>query len=631
MTDLFNSSNGKRNEKRNDQPLGDVVKVYRYRDEESRDLFQVVKFEPKTFRPRYRVNGKWEWGLPEDVRRVLYRLPEVVRAIEAGETVFVTEGEKDADRLRKIRLVATTNQGGVGAGWRDEYTESLRGADVVLIADNDDPDEHNGKNPGVDRVVDIVNQLDGVAASVKAFMPPKVGFDISDHLDAGLRLEDLVPVEVPVESSDEDVDPDRYFDRDGFIPSMLGAEIREQYGVRVGAGQHLHWYKGGVFLDTGEELAKAVTRRVLGERFKRRHAEEVIAWLKARLQDLPDIPNPDFVNVANGMLYWRTGELVPHSPDFASLVQVPVRWEPDAKCPKVDKFIKEVLPHDAQGLAREILGYALLPDAPMRRAFMLVGSGSNGKSRFLGLVRALVGPQNCTAIPLQTFGENRFATADVYGKFANLCGDLDASALRRSDIFKILTGGGDAVSAERKYGKRFEFVPFVKLMFSANEVPPSHDQSEAIFDRWVVLPFDRRFSEDDGTADPHLLGKITTRAELEGLLVQAVEGLRRLMGRGHFDLPASVLAANADYRGKVDTVAAFVDECCELALDRSVTRSRLYDAYRDWCQTNGRHPVSQQNFTTRFKEVYRAELEAGEIEERIGRGVRRWQGLRCRF
>ena len=74
-----------------------------------------------------------------------------------------------------------------------------------------------------------------------------------------------------------------------------------------------------------------------------------------------------------------------------------------------------------------------------------------------------------------------------------------------------------------------------------------------------------------------------------------------------------------------------VDECCELALDRSVTRSRLYDAYRDWCQTNGRHPVSQQNFTTRFKEVYRAELEAGEIEERIGRGVRRWQGLRCRF
>jgi putative DNA primase/helicase len=635
---LAGTSNGARS-----GDLGDPVETFRYTDAKGHVVFRSVRYEPngedKTFRLHARVNGAWDTKLG-GTRLVLYRLPEVIRGVKAGKTIHITEGERKADRLKKMRLVATTMPGGTGMGWRDEYNEPLRGADVVIIADNDEP--------GIKHALGVARRLEGIAATATVLMPPTEGHDVVNHLDAGGILEDLVPVVVadvpepePLQGTDEEeepepshtVDPSVYFDpHDGFVSPMLGAEIRETYGVRVGLGSHLYCYEDGVYLDAGDkaQMVREAVRRSLGDRFRRRHADEVVAWLQSSRQDLPDTADPTFINVANGMLNWATGELLPHSPDFCSLVQIPVAWNPEATCPRIDSFLEEVLPSDAQDLAREILGYMLLTEAPLRRAFMLVGAGSNGKSKFLGMARSLAGETNCTAIPLQVFGESRFASADVYGRLANICGDLDAVALRRSDLFKILTGGGDTVSAERKFGSRFEFVPFVTLMFSANEVPPSHDQSEAIFDRWVVLPFDRRFDEDDGTADPFLLGRITTNEELEGLLVQAIHGLRRLMKRGHFRLPESVLKANADYRGHVDTVTAFIDEVVELAMDRSATRSKLYEAYRSWCMNNGRHAVSAQNFTQRFKQVFREEIARGVIEERVGRGVRRWQGIRVR-
>jgi putative DNA primase/helicase len=261
---------------------------------------------------------------------------------------------------------------------------------------------------------------------------------------------------------------------------------------------------------------------------------------------------------------------------------------------------------------------------------MLLGSGSNGKSTFLAVLRRLLGRRNVSSVPLQAFGESRFAAAEVYGKLANVCGDLDSRALRRSDLFKTLTGGTDAMMAERKYEHPFTYVPFAVMLFSANVAPASSDQSDAYFDRWVVLPFGRRFAGAD--VDPHLLDKLTAREELEGLLVQAVSGLMDLMERGRFDLPPSVLAANEEYRSKIDTVATFVDEACELGLQYTVTRQVLYEGYREWCRRNGRMPTAQTEFSPRLRQLLRREIAAGQIEEgKLGaKAVRGWKGLQIR-
>lgn len=139
---------------RPEQASSRIVATYDYTDENGKLLFQVCRFEPKKFSQR-RPDGRsgWIWNL-QGVRRVLYRLPEVVKA----EQVFVCEGEKDADRLRSLGLVATTAPMGAGK-WRPEYSEALRGKHVVILPDADEPGREHARQ--------VAASLHGVAASVK--------------------------------------------------------------------------------------------------------------------------------------------------------------------------------------------------------------------------------------------------------------------------------------------------------------------------------------------------------------------------------------------------------------------------------------------------------------------------------
>jgi 5S rRNA maturation endonuclease (ribonuclease M5) len=155
------------------------VATYRYLDEQSRPLFEVVRFHPKDFRQR-RPSGAW--GIV-GVRRVLYRLPHVLAAIQAGETVHVVEGEKDVHAVERAGGVATCNPMGAGK-WSPEYTESLRDATVVVVADGDEEGRKHAQA--------VVRSLEGAAASIRA-VEAAVGKDVHDHLAAGKTLAELVP------------------------------------------------------------------------------------------------------------------------------------------------------------------------------------------------------------------------------------------------------------------------------------------------------------------------------------------------------------------------------------------------------------------------------------------------------
>src|SRR5262249_10258263 len=144
-----------------------IVKTYDYLDEIGELLFQVVRFEPKDFRQR-RPDGRGGYiNNLKDTRRVPYRLPELVKAVAAGETIYIPEGEKDVDNLRAIGLVATTNPGGIKK-WRAEYSEYLRGADVVVLPDNHAEGREHGDQ--------VVASLRGVAKRIRVL-------DIGKHWD----------------------------------------------------------------------------------------------------------------------------------------------------------------------------------------------------------------------------------------------------------------------------------------------------------------------------------------------------------------------------------------------------------------------------------------------------------------
>ena len=161
------------------------AKEYSYTDESGMLLYQVIRLEPKDFRQRRPDgNGSWIWSLGE-TRRVLYRLPQLRPAIESAETIYIVEGEKDADALGELGLTATTNAGGAKK-WRLEYAETLRGADVVIVGDND--------QAGRDHVTQVASSLRGVASRVRvldlAVAWPECP-DISDWLAVGHTVVEL--------------------------------------------------------------------------------------------------------------------------------------------------------------------------------------------------------------------------------------------------------------------------------------------------------------------------------------------------------------------------------------------------------------------------------------------------------
>lgn len=160
----------------------EVIDVtYPYVDEAGTLLYEVVRWKPKRFQQRKPDgNGGWEWKLG-DVRRVLYRLPELIEAVKTGRRIYLPEGEKDCEAIIAAGAFATTNVGGAQA-WKPEYVDFLRGAHVFIVADRD--------GPGVKRAHTIAASLEGVAASVR-ILQAKTGKDAADHLAAGHTLGEL--------------------------------------------------------------------------------------------------------------------------------------------------------------------------------------------------------------------------------------------------------------------------------------------------------------------------------------------------------------------------------------------------------------------------------------------------------
>jgi hypothetical protein len=160
--------------------------VYDYRDEDGTLLYQVLRYDPKAFRQR-RPDGRggWLWSL-EGVRRVPYRLQELIKAKPQGMRMFIVEGEKDADRLVQLGEAATTNSGGAGK-WREEFSRYFEGLNVSVIADND--------VPGLNHAQGVAAALSNVAASVNILNLPGIdvkGGDVSDWLDSGHTVEELL-------------------------------------------------------------------------------------------------------------------------------------------------------------------------------------------------------------------------------------------------------------------------------------------------------------------------------------------------------------------------------------------------------------------------------------------------------
>jgi putative DNA primase/helicase len=333
--------------------------------------------------------------------------------------------------------------------------------------------------------------------------------------------------------------------------------------------------------------------------------------------------DPDLLNVANGTLDLRTGELRPHDRRDWLTRLAPVRYEPDAVCPLWESFLRRVMGGNERliGFLQRAVGYSLTGHGNEQVLFLLYGVGANGKSTFLETVRALLADYSTTA-DFTTFlkRDNEGARNDL----ARLVGtrfvaavEAEAGKPLAEALVKQLTGG-DTITARFLFKEFFDFRPQFKIWLAANHKPGIYGSDHGIWRRIRLVPFTVTIPEAE--RDPRLVAKLA--AELPGILAWAVRGCLAWRERG-LGVPDEVRAATASYREEMDLFGGFLDEGCIAEGGAVVTAKDLYVAYQGWCEANGEKPRSQKALSVGLKE---RGFEAG----RMPKGARCWRGLRLR-
>ena len=148
--------------------------------------------------------------------------------------------------------------------------------------------------------------------------------------------------------------------------------------------------------------------------------------------------NSNILVVNNGVIDLTTLEVEAHSRKHRSTVKIPVTYDANAKCPNIDKFIREVVKPESIPLLYEIPAWCLVPRSRIQRLLLLLGGGWNGKTTYVEMLTEFIGRENCRAYSMQVLSTNRFAVAGLFGKLANIHDDLPAKALRDTSPLKML-------------------------------------------------------------------------------------------------------------------------------------------------------------------------------------------------
>gem|GEM_PF-3476133 len=381
-------------------------------------------------------------------------------------------------------------------------------------------------------------------------------------------------------------------------------------------------YKEGVYIP-GEHIVIAWIERAFrhqGMTASSAFVREVVDGVRRRtFVDPARFNRPGVACLLNGILDLQTFELRPHTPAEHFTVKLPVAFHPDAECLVFSQFLTEVLPDQPDSDAvQRLFGYVLERGNKFQRAFMLVGEGNNGKSTLLGVLEGLLGRDGYCSETLQTLSENRFAPANLWGKYANICADIPARAIQHTGVFKMLTGG-DPVRAEKKFRDAFTFFNDAKLVFSANELPEINDRTIAFWRRWVLIPFPVDFT---GREDRDLPAKL--QLERSGILNWALDGLRKIRESG-FPGADGTTSLKEEWKKRSDSVYYFLTTATTKDSAAWMETATIYGAYVEFCEERDVTVRSQDAFSKSLPRVYpAARKERGTVTQGRKWG---WRGI----
>lgn len=395
--------------------------------------------------------------------------------------------------------------------------------------------------------------------------------------------------------------------------------------------KEMYYYKGGVYIYGAEAQIREIAQALLGEDTNKQLIGEIVFYIQnATFIDREKI-NKDkkHINVKNGLYDIGTHELKPHSSEIISTCQIPVNYEPTATCPEIANFLCEILrPRDIPLVLQEI-GYCLIPDYSIQKAFLWNGSGLNGKGTLGRLIVKLIGDKNKSTQSLKALNTDKFSASNLYGKSVNIDMDLTDESITEDTMFKKLTGG-DMISGERKFQDCFEFTNLARLIFGCNDIPHHIKGGDyAYFRRWILTDFPCKF--DGKLEDKDLDSKLQTDTELSGFLNVCLQALEWLLKTKTFFYDKTPEQVGEEYLLKSNSVLAFINECT-IPADDYVRTADLYRAYQIWGNVLKIRKIEKQNiFGKLLKQAGYTQIRPYEKEDEITKQIPSYDGLQINY
>jgi putative DNA primase/helicase len=387
----------------------------------------------------------------------------------------------------------------------------------------------------------------------------------------------------------------------------------------------------GLYQEAGRTPDLEERKRLAQFALKSEEARKIIAIVRLAQSEagVPVQPeeldaNPWLLNVANGTLDLRTGELQPHRREDLITCLAPVAYEPEAECEEWEKFLYRIQANNAAKcfFLQQALGYTLTGSTREQCLFILWGHGRNGKSTLLNAVRKILG-NYARHTPTETLlarnkgGEIPADVARLDGPRFVTASEVDKGRRLAESLIKELTGQ-DTVSARFLWGHFFDFQPQFKLFISTNNKPQVRGTDDAIWRRIHFVEFPVQIPKEE--CDTDLPDKLL--AEAPGLLAWMVRGCMDWYKHG-LEVPEEVRQATAAYRAEMDALQEFLEDACLVGPGLSATAKALYEAYTDWAGDQGikeKDQLKQRTFGIML-------AERGFAKDKGTAGQRLWRGL----
>lgn len=374
----------------------------------------------------------------------------------------------------------------------------------------------------------------------------------------------------------------------------------------------LHTYKNGIYLPGLAEIEAEMIKHI--PQLNRAKRTEVLTYLDILIRDNTKAEDANIIAFANGLYNIVDDSFVEFTPEHIITNKIRWNYNPEAYSELADKTLNKIACSDPtiRRLLEEAIGYCFYRRNELGKAFILIGDKSNGKSTFLSMVQNLLGEENIASLDLKELGD-RFKTAEMVGKLANIGDDIGDEFIPNPAIFKKLVTG-ERISVERKGQNPFEFNNYAKLLFSANNIPRIKDKTGAVQRRLTIIPFDARFTADDPDFNPYIKHLLKTDDVMEYLIILGIAGLKRVLMNQKFTVSSRVQKAMDEYEENNNPILGFFRECEDECFQiENEPTNKVYKHYQEYCFANSLQPMSNIEFSKQVNRILNMKTDNKKI------------------